>query len=329
MDTRTLGAQGLAVSSLGLGCVGMSWMYGVRDDVESTATLQRAIELGITLLDTAEVYGPFENERLLGRALRGRRDRVLLSTKFGFSIGATGQIAGVDSRPESIRRAVDGSLERLQTDHIDLLYQHQPDPRVAIEEVVGVMGDLVRQGKVRYLGLSNAGSDSIRRAHAVHPISALQSEYSLWERGIEREVLPTLRELGIGLVAYSPLGRGFITGTAQRAEDYPPEDYRSTHPRFQGANFDRNMAMVDALRPVAAEKEATLSQLALAWLLAQGPDVVPIPGTKRRKYLEENVASCSLELTENDLRRIDAIATPDAIVGTRYRAGEERSFEDF
>lgn len=317
------------MSALGLGCVGMSWMYGQRDDLESSATLERALDLGVTLFDTAEVYGPFENERLLGQVLQRRRNELCLATKFGFRMDADGKIRGLDSRPEHIAAAVDGSLARLRTDHIDLLYQHQPDPQVPIEDVVGAMSELVARGKVRFLGLSNASVSLIRRAHAVHPISALQSEYSLWERGVEREVLPVLRELGIGFVAYSPLGRGFITGTAKRAEDYPPDDYRSSHPRFQKENFDHNMRLVDALRPLAAARGIPLAQLALAWLLAQGKDVVPIPGTKRRQYLEENLAAVACPLDTEELAKISAIARPGIAAGTRYRAGEGRLFDDF
>jgi len=284
LKKRLLGRQGLEVSCLGLGCMGMSQAYGTPDDAESIATIHRAIDLGVTFFDTAEVYGPFINEELLARALKGRRDAVVIATKFGFRIEA-GKMAGVDSRPEHVRAALEGSLQRLGTDHVDLLYQHRVDRTVPIEEVVGTMAALVRAGKVRYLGLSEAGEATIRRAHAVHPISALQSEYSLWERNLEPRILAVLRELGIGLVPFSPLGRGFLTGTAQRAESYPPEDYRSKDPRLQGANFDHNMRTADAVRALALAKQATPGQIALAWLLHQGTDIVPIPGTKRRRYL--------------------------------------------
>jgi aryl-alcohol dehydrogenase-like predicted oxidoreductase len=294
LRTRTLGRSGLEVSELGLGCMGMSQSYGPADEQESIATIHRAIELGVTLFDTAEVYGPFTNEELLGRALKGRRDQVIIATKFGWKIGkAVGGRAGsldiepigLDSRPEHVREAVEGSLRRLRTDHIDLLYQHRVDPAVPIEDVVGVMADLVREGKVRWLGLSEAGESNIRRANAVHPISALQSEYSLWERNLEVEIIPLIRELGIGLVPFSPLGRGFLSGTAKRAEEYPEDDYRHGDPRFQGANFDANMRAAAAVRGIAERKSATTAQIALAWLLQKGVDIVTIPGTKRRRYL--------------------------------------------
>jgi aryl-alcohol dehydrogenase-like predicted oxidoreductase len=284
LTTRMLGSQGLAVSAMGLGCMGMSQSYGTPDDGESIATIHRALELGVTFFDTAEVYGPYTNESLLGRALEGHRDRAIIATKFGWEIGATGR-GGLDSRPAHIREAVEGSLGRLRTDRIDLLYQHRVDPQVPIEDVVGTMADLMREGKVRFLGLSEAGAQTIRRAHAVHPIAALQSEYSLWERGLEGEIIPLLRELGIGLVPFSPLGRGFLTGTAQRAEDYPEGDYRRGDPRFQGANFDANMRAAGVVGQVAAGLGATPGQVALAWVLHQGPDLVPIPGTKRQRFL--------------------------------------------
>jgi aryl-alcohol dehydrogenase-like predicted oxidoreductase len=317
IPTRKLGSQGLEVSALGLGCMGMSQSYGVPDDRESIATLHRAVDLGITFLDTAEVYGPFTNEELLGRALEGRRDRVVLATKFGFRFEGR-QILGTDSRPTRIRQVTEASLRRLHTDYIDLLYQHRVDPGVPIEDVVGTMADLVREGKVRFLGLSEAGASTIRRAHAVHPISAMQSEYSLWERNLEQEIIPVLRDLGIGLVAFSPLGRGFLTGTAKRAEDYPEDDYRRGDPRFQGANFDANVRAASVVQDVAARKNATASQVALAWLLHQGDDIVPIPGTKRRRYLEENAAAASLSLSPGDIVELDRALAPQSVAGPRY-----------
>jgi aryl-alcohol dehydrogenase-like predicted oxidoreductase len=317
INKRKLGRQGLEVSALGLGCMGMSHSYGTPDDVESLATIDRAIELGVTFFDTAEVYGPFINEELLGRALRGRRDGLVIATKFGFRI-VDGKIEGTDSRPEHVRQAVEGSLKRLGTDHIDLLYQHRVDKQVPIEEVVGAMAALVREGKVKYLGLSEAGAATIRRAHAVHPISALQSEYSLWERNLEPQILPVLRELGIGLVPFSPLGRGFLTGAAQRAESYPETDFRRKDPRLQGANFDANMALAAKVREVADAKGATPGQVALAWLLQQGPDIVPIPGTKRRRYLEENIGAASLSLSAQELRQLSDALAPGKVAGDRY-----------
>ena len=317
LPTRALGRQGLKVSALGLGCMGMSQSYGEPDEQESVATLHRAIELGVTLFDTAEAYGPFTNEELVGRTLRGRRDQVVLATKFGFRFEGR-QILGTDSRPEHIREVVEASLRRLRTDRIDLLYQHRVDPAVPIEDVVGAMADLVRAGKVRFLGLSEAGEATIRRAHAVHPISALQSEYSLWERNLETDIIPVLRELGIGLVPFSPLGRGFLTGTAKRAEEYPEGDYRRGDPRFQGANFDANMRAATVVREVAGRRNATAGQVALAWLLAKGEDVVPIPGTKRRRYLQENVGAVELRLTPAELAELDRTLVPDAVAGQRY-----------
>jgi aryl-alcohol dehydrogenase-like predicted oxidoreductase len=314
---RKLGRQGLEVSALGLGCMGMSQHYGVPDDGESIATIHRAIDLGVTFFDTAEVYGPFVNEELLGRALAGRRDGVVVATKFGFRIEG-GKMAGVDSRPEHVREVVEASLRRLGTDRIDLLYQHRVDPSVPIEDVVGAMAALVREGKVRFLGLSEAGEKTIRRAHAVHPISALQSEYSLWERNLEAGILPLLRELGIGLVPFSPLGRGFLTGTAKRAEEYPESDYRHRDPRFQGRNFDANQRAAEAVRELAGKKDATPSQLALAWLLARGDDVVPIPGTKRRSFLEENVGAVRVKLAPAELAGLDALLPGGKAAGERY-----------
>jgi aryl-alcohol dehydrogenase-like predicted oxidoreductase len=317
LTTRTLGSPGLTVSAMGLGCMGMSQSYGTPDDEESIATIHRALELGVTLFDTAEVYGPYTNEALLGRALEGRRDRAIIATKFGWEIGSAGR-GGLDSRPSHIREAVEGSLGRLRTDRIDLLYQHRVDPAVPIEDVVGTMADLVREGKVRFLGLSEAGAQTIRRAHAVHPIAALQSEYSLWERNLESEIIPLLRELGIGLVPFSPLGRGFLTGTARRAEEYPEGDYRRGDPRFQGANFDLNMRAAAVVGQVAAELGATPGQVALAWVLQQGEDFVPIPGTKRRRYLEENVAAADVRLGAAELARLDAAIPPGEAAGPRY-----------
>jgi aryl-alcohol dehydrogenase-like predicted oxidoreductase len=317
MEARRLGRQGLEVSAIGLGCMGMSQSYGVPDDAESVATIHRALELGVTFFDTAEVYGPFTNETLVGRALEGRRDRVVLATKFGWEIGSSAR-GGLDSRPAHIREAVEGSLRRLRTDRIDLLYQHRVDPTVPIEEVIGVMADLVREGKARFLGLSEAGVETIRRAHAVHPISALQSEYSLWERNLEAEIIPVLRELEIGLVPFSPLGRGFLTGTARPAEEYPEGDYRRGDPRFQGANYDANMGAAKVVAEVAGELGATPAQVALAWVLARGSDMVPIPGTKRRSYLEENLAAATLRLDPTAMARLDAALSPEAIAGPRY-----------
>jgi aryl-alcohol dehydrogenase-like predicted oxidoreductase len=327
LTTRTLGTKGLSVSAIGLGLMGMSQAYGTseeRDERESIATIHRAIELGCTFLDTAEVYGPYENEELLARALKalpGARDRVTIATKFGFKIDASGAvIPGVDSRPSHIREAVEGSLRRLQTDHIDLLYQHRVDPAVPIEDVIGTMADIVREGKVRYLGLSEAGEKTIRRAHAVHPISALQSEYSLWERNLEPHIIPLLRELGIGLVPFAPLGRGFLTGSVKRAEEYAKDDFRRGDPRYQGENFDANMRAASTVREIAATKGATAGQVALAWLLHKGDDIVPIPGTKRRKYLEENVGAADVSLTPADMAALEAALAPERVAGPRYNA---------
>jgi aryl-alcohol dehydrogenase-like predicted oxidoreductase len=320
LTTRTLGTQGLTVSALGLGCMSMSHAYGTveeRDEQESIATIHRAIELGVTFLDTAEMYGPYANEELLARALKGRRDRVVLATKFGFRI-ENGAMTGLDSRPQHIREAVEGSLRRLATDRIDLLYQHRVDPAVPIEDVVGTMSELVREGKVRFLGLSEAGEQTIRRAHAVHPIAALQSEYSLWERNLEPRILPLLRELGIGLVPFAPLGRGFLTGDVKRAEEYPETDFRRNDPRYQGGNFDANVRAASAVRDLAAAKGAASGQIALAWLLHKGPDVVPIPGTKRRRYLEENVGAADVSLSAEEMARLDAALAADKVSGPRY-----------
>src|SRR6195952_5446602 len=323
LTTRQLGTHGLKVSSIGLGLMGMSQSYGSpeeRDDRESIATINRSIELGCTFLDTAEVYGPYKNEELLARAMRESgiaRDRVVIATKFGFRI-ENGSNVGLDSRPEHVRQAVEGSLRRLGTDYIDLLYQHRVDKSIPIEDTVGEMADLVREGKVRYLGLSEAGEQNIRRAHAVHPISALQSEYSLWERNLEADILPVLRELGIGLVPFSPLGRGFLTGEVKRAEDLPKDAFRHDDPRYQGANFDANVAAAGKVREIAESLHATPGQVALAWVLAQGEDIVPIPGTKRRKWLEENVAAASLSLTPEVVAALGAALAN--IAGQRYSA---------
>ena len=325
LPTRTLGTQGLTVSALGLGLMGMTQAYGTpeeRDERESIATIHRTLELGVTFLDTAEAYGPYRNEELLARALKalghGARDRIIIATKFGFRFDTNGANVGVSSRPEHIREVVDGSLRRLATDRIDLLYQHRVDPAVPIEDVVGTMADLVHQGKVLYLGLSEAGEKNIRRAHAVHPISALQSEYSLWERNLEPRIIPLLRELGIGLVPFAPLGRGFLTGNVRRAEEYPEGDFRRGDPRYQGENFDANVRAASTVRDLAARKGATAGQIALAWLLHKGPDIVPIPGTKRRTYLEENVAAADVRLTPSDMAALDAALAPEKVAGPRY-----------
>jgi aryl-alcohol dehydrogenase-like predicted oxidoreductase len=317
LKTRKLGNQGLQVSEIGLGCMGMSQSYGPADETESIATLHRALELGLNFLDTAEAYGPYANEELIGRALKGRREKYIIATKFGFIL-ENGAIAGVNSKPSHIREVVDASLRRLQTDYIDLLYQHRVDPAVPIEEVVGVMKELVLAGKVRYLGLSEAGANTIRRAHAVHPISALQSEYSLWERNLEPEIIPLLRELGIGLVPFCPLGRGFLAGTAMRAEDYPANDFRRNDPRFQGENFKKNSGAASIVRDIAAQKGATNAQVALAWLLHKGSDFVSIPGTKRRTYLEENIRAAQLALIPAEMSQLDAALPPGAVAGPRY-----------
>ena len=326
LPERRLGRQGLRVPAIGLGCMGMSQSYGPADAGEAWATLERALETGSTFWDTAEVYGPYTNEQLLGRFLRGRRDRVILATKFGFRI-ENGQTVGLDSRPEHIRAAVLGSLKRLETDHIDLLYQHRVDPEVPIEDVAGTVSNLIREGLVRYFGLSEAGVRTIRRAHAVCPVSALQSEYSLWERNLEEEILPTLRELGIGLVPFSPLGRGFLTGTAKRAEDYPEDDFRHGDPRFSAEHYEANVRATALIREVAKARSASPAQVALAWILHQGPDLVPIPGTKRRRYLEENVAATGIELSPAELENLGRALAPGAIAGPRYRPELMRSID--
>jgi aryl-alcohol dehydrogenase-like predicted oxidoreductase len=314
---RKLGRLGPTVSSIGLGCMGMSRAYGPADEAESIATLHRAIDEGVTFFDTAETYGPYVNEALLGRALRERRDAVVIASKFGFDI-RDGKVVGLNSRPEHIRQAVEAMLERLCTDRIDLLYQHRVDPAVPIEEVAGAVGDLVRAGKVKYFGLSEASAATIRRAHDAFPVAALQSEYSLWERHLETDILPVLRELGIGLVPFAPLGRGFLAGGVERSEEYPEEDHRRHDPRFQGTNFDSNVAAADAVRRVAIAHTATPGQIAIAWLLHQGTDIVPIPGTKRRNHLLENVTAASISLTAAELGELAAALHPSRILGERY-----------
>jgi aryl-alcohol dehydrogenase-like predicted oxidoreductase len=318
MNARRLGSQGLEVSELGLGCMGMSEFYGQTDDDESLTTIRRALDLGVTFLDTADMYGPFTNERLVGRAVAGRRDEVVIATKFGNVRAENGERLGIRGDPEYVRTSCDASLKRLEIDRIDLYYQHRVDPGVPIEETVGAMAELVADGKVRYIGLSEAAAGTIRRAHAVHPISALQTEYSLWTRDPEDVILPTVRELGIGFVAYSPLGRGFLSGQFRSPEDIPEDDFRRHHPRFQGENFRRNLDLVERVEEIAGEKNVAAAQLALAWVLSRGDDVVPIPGTKRVRYLEENVGSLEVELSEADLERIERAFPRMATAGERY-----------
>jgi aryl-alcohol dehydrogenase-like predicted oxidoreductase len=318
MKNRKLGSQGLTVSELGLGCMGMSEFYGTGDEAESIATIHYALDLGVTLLDTADMYGPFTNEQLVGKAIKDRRNQVVLATKFGILRSEDRGFRGVNGSPEYVHQACNASLQRLGIDYIDLYYLHRVDPQVPIEETIGAMAELVKQGKVRYIGISEAASATIRRAHAVHPITALQTEYSLWSRDPEDEILPTVRELGIGFVAYSPLGRGFLSGSIASVDDLAADDYRRNSPRFQGENFNKNLQLVERVKEIAAEKGVTPGQLAIAWLLAQGDDIVPIPGTKRRSYLEENVAAANITLTPAELERIDEVAPKDFAAGDRY-----------
>ena len=318
MQQRRLGRQGPMVSALGLGCMGMSEFYGPADEVESIATIHRALDLGINLLDTADVYGPYTNEQLVGQAIAGRRDHVVLATKFGIVRGSDPQARGVNGRPEYVRACCEASLKRLGVDHIDLYYQHRVDPKVPIEDTVGALAELVWQGKVRYIGLSEAAPATLRRAHAVHPITALQTEYSLWSRDPEDEILPTCRALGVGFVAYSPLGRGFLTGRFQKFDDLPAGDFRRGSPRFQGANFQKNLDLVRKVEEIAREKRCTSAQLALTWLLARGNDIVPIPGTKQRARLEENAQAVGIALSKSELARIDAVAPTGVAAGARY-----------
>ena len=326
MQKRSLGSQGLVVSELGLGCMGMSEFYGTPDEDESIATIHRAIELGVTFLDTADMYGPFTNERLVGRAIADRRDQVTLATKFGNERAEDGTRLGVNGRPEYVHKACDASLERLEVDHIDLYYQHRVDPDTPVEETWGAMRELVEAGKVRYLGLSEAAPETIRKAHEVHPVSALQTEYSLFTRDVEDEILPTVRDLGIGFVAYSPLGRGFLTGRWRSIEDMPEADTRAARfPRFQEENFRKNLELADKVREISDEKGITPGQLALAWLLRQGDDIVPIPGTKRRERLEENAAAADVTLTDEDLKRIEEAVPRGSVAGERYAERQMRA----
>jgi aryl-alcohol dehydrogenase-like predicted oxidoreductase len=318
MINRTLGIAGPQVSQLGLGCMGMSEFYGATDEGESTATIHRALDLGVTFLDTSDAYGPFTNEELVGRAVRGRRDDVVIATKFGLLRSDDPNFRGVSGRPEYVRSACDASLRRLGVDHIDVYFQHRVDPDTPVEETWGAMRELVDAGKVRYLGISEASAGTLRRAHSVHPVTALQTEYSLFARDPEDDLLPTCRELGIGFVAYSPLGRGFLTGQIRTPEDFSPDDYRRSSPRFMGANFERNLELVERVFEIAAEKDVTPSQLALAWLLRQGDDIVPIPGTKRVRYVEENLAATEIELSVEDMARIEEAAPRGAAAGERY-----------
>ncbi|MBW4601072.1 MAG: aldo/keto reductase [Calothrix sp. FI2-JRJ7] len=320
MKTRKLGNQGLTVSELGLGCMGMSEFYGAASEQDSIDTIHRALDLGVTMLDTADMYGPFTNERLVGQAIKDYRDKVIVATKFGNIRSEDGGFLGISGKPEYVRQACDASLQRLGIDVIDLYYQHRVDSTVPIEETIGAMAELVQQGKVRYLGMSEASSATIRRAHAVHPITALETEYSLWSREPEDDILVTTRKLGIGFVAYSPLGRGFLSGAIKSPEDFAPDDFRRISPRFQGENFYKNLELVEQVKKMASQKNVTPSQLALAWLLAQGDDIVPIPGTTRRKNLEENIAATEIVLTQDELAQIDAVAPLGVAAGERYPA---------
>jgi aryl-alcohol dehydrogenase-like predicted oxidoreductase len=318
MQQRKLGNQGLTVSELGLGCMGMSEFYGKGDETESIATIHRALELGVTFLDTADMYGRGENEELVGSAIAQQREQVVIATKFGIQRGEDNSFRGISGSPEYVRSACEASLKRLNTDYIDLYYQHRVDPKVPIEDTVGAMAELVQQGKVRYIGLSEASAATIRRAAKVHPISALQSEYSLWSRDIEDKIIPTIQELGIGLVAYSPLGRGFLSGTVTKMDDLAADDYRRNSPRFQGENFDKNLQLVERVKEIASSKGVTPGQLALAWLLAKSDEIVPIPGTKRRVYLEENVVATEIELSPSELQSLEEVAAKNSVMGDRY-----------
>jgi aryl-alcohol dehydrogenase-like predicted oxidoreductase len=318
MHTRELGKSGLTVSAVGLGCMGMSEFYGPSDEAKNVATLHRAVEIGVTLWDTSDMYGTGRNEELVGRALQGRREQVVVATKFGVTRGADGSFTGVDGRPEYVRQACEGSLRRLGVDHIDLYYQHRVDPKVPIEETVGAMAELVREGKVRFLGLSEAAAGTVRRAVKVHPIAALQSEYSLWSRDLEDEILPACRELGVGLVAYSPLGRGFLSGTVKDLDNLAENDWRRSNPRFQGENLEKNRVLAERVRAIAEEKGCTPAQLALAWILAQGRDTVPIPGTRSQNRVQENAEATTVALSADDLAKIEAALPRDLVAGDRY-----------